>query len=145
MTDLSKRYAFDSCQHLKAGFWFGFHLLPAHMIDPWFGVEPGARLTRYKYRSFDPLASPQAKSQDELHPAIDAGLRVGVDFHPVRKFKPLAVGVYGALIFAIIADEDIDHNHDNGPNNSSPFGNNDHPGSSFYTTLAFGARGSLQF
>ncbi len=144
-TDLSKRYAFDSCQYFKAGFWFGFHLRPSHFIDPWFGFEPGARLTTYQFRSFDPFGSPQAQSQSNAGPAIDAGLRVGVDFHPIRSFKALGVGVYGAFILTLIADENVDHNDNNG-NSASPFNNNnDNGGPATYISLAFGARGSLQF
>lgn len=144
-TDLSTRYSFDSCQHARAGFWFGFHLLPAHVVDPWLGVEPAFRLTKYSYRSFDAFASPPLGSATHVSPAIDAGLRAGVDIHPIRSFKPLGIGVYGALIFAIIADEDVDK-HDSNGQTTSPFNNNnDGSGPAFYTSLAFGARGSLQF
>src|ERR1019366_2554775 len=80
--DLSVRNSFQSCTFAKAGLELAIHFLPAHAIDPWIAVEPGARMTFYDFTSFDPLSATTARTSSGL-PALDVGGRVGVDWHPL--------------------------------------------------------------
>lgn len=146
--DLSRRVSFGACRYIKAGFEVVVHLLPAHTIDPWLGIEPGFRLTLYDYRSFDPLTGVSAGQDGRAAPALDAGLRVGIDWHPARSWRPWAIGPFGALV-ATIAAEENPASHDSGQQLGQQlplgFSSDTHTGPSSYLSVFFGLRSSLAF
>jgi len=141
--DLGVRVSFRSCTYLKAGLQLVVHFLPAHAVDPWIAVEPAARLALYDYSTFDPLTGATARSSPGL-PTFDVGGRLGVDWHPVRAFRPWAIGLFGSLVYTPIADESPAHNAGNTA--AAP------PGASsgsvpleHYFSVVFGLRSSLAF
>jgi PEGA domain len=150
-TDLDLRYSFQSCTYAKAGFQIAVHLLPAHRFDPWLAFEPGFRLTFFQYRHFDPLGEQQDVSNDGgPTPALDLGLRVGLDWHPVASYRPWAIGPYASVVVTPLANENPANNNNgnnNGGNNDLQPGNNDNGnnGPASYVSLFFGLRTSLAF
>ena len=141
--DLSVRNSFQSCTFAKAGLELAVHFLPAHAIDPWIAVEPGARMTFYDFTSFDPLSGTSATTSSGL-PALDVGGRVGVDWHPVRSFRPWALGVYGSLVYTVIADENPATNAGN-DTTAPPGVHNGGINPVQYFSMFFGLRSSLTF
>jgi len=141
--DLSVRNSFQSCTFAKAGLQLAIHFLPAHAIDPWIAVEPGARLTFYDFTSFDPLSASTSHSSSSL-PALDVGGRVGVDWHPVRSFRPFALGLYGSLVYTAIANENPATNAGN-DTAAPPALHNGGINPVQYFSLFFGLRSSLTF
>ena len=150
-TDLEVRYSFQSCIYAKAGFQIAVHLLPAHRFDPWIAFEPGFRLTFFHYRGFDPLGEQRNISDSGPMPALDFGLRVGLDWHPVATYRPWAIGPYASLVVTPIANENPaqnsnSNNNNNGANNNLQPGNSDNgSGPASYVSLFFGLRTSLAF
>jgi hypothetical protein len=150
-TGLDVRDSFRSCAYAKAGFQIAVHFLPAHRFDPWFAIDPGFRLTFFDYRTYDPLGQQQPNSgaNTRPEPAVDLGLRVGLDWHPVAGYRPWAIGPYASLVFTPIANENPaqnDNNNNNGGNNNLQPGNviTDN-GPATYLSLFFGLRTSLAF
>jgi hypothetical protein len=141
--DLSVRNSFQSCTFAKAGLQLAIHFLPAHAIDPWIAVEPGARLTFYDFNSFDPLSGSTSKTSSAL-PALDVGGRVGVDWHPVRSFRPWALGLYGSLVYTAIANENPATNAGN-DSTAPPGVHNGGINPVQYFSVFFGLRSSLTF
>jgi hypothetical protein len=141
--DLSVRNSFQSCTFAKAGLEFAVHFLPAHAIDPWIAVEPGARMTFYQFTSFDPLSGTTAKTSSGL-PALDVGGRVGVDWHPVRTFRPWAIGAYTSLVYTAIANENPATNAGN-DTTAPPALHNGGINPVQYFSVFFGLRSSLTF
>jgi hypothetical protein len=141
--DLSVRNSFQSCTFAKAGLELAIHFLPAHAIDPWIAVEPGARMTFYDFTSFDPLSATTARTSSAL-PALDVGGRVGVDWHPARSFRPWALGLYGALVYTVIADENPATNAGN-DTTAPPAVHNGGINPVQYFSFFFGLRTSLTF
>jgi len=141
--DLSVRSSFQSCTFAKAGLELAIHFLPAHAIDPWIAVEPGARMTFYQLTSFDPLSGTTTKTSSSL-PAFDVGGRVGVDWHPARSFRPWAVGLYGSLVYTPIANENPATNAGN-DTTAPPALHNGGINPVQYFSVFFGLRSSLTF
>jgi hypothetical protein len=141
--DLSVRNSFQSCTFAKAGLELTVHILPAHAIDPWIAVEPGARMTFYDFTSFDPLGGGTSKTSSSL-PALDLGGRAGVDWHPVRTFRPWALGLYGSLVYTAIANENPATNAGN-DSTAPPALHNGGISPVQYFSLFFGVRSSLTF
>ncbi len=151
-TDLALRYSFQSCTYAKAGFQIAVHFLPAHRFDPWIAFEPGFRLTFFHYQGFDPLGEQPNVSDPGPMPALDFGLRVGLDWHPVTAYRPWAIGPYASLVVTPIANENPAQNNNNssnsnGGNSNLQPGNGDNSdnGPASYVSLFFGLRTSLAF
>jgi hypothetical protein len=141
--DLSVRNSFDSCTYAKAGLELLIHFLPAHAVDPWIAIDPGARLTFYDFDSYDPLAGTSTHSNKQL-PALDVGGRVGLDWHPAPSFRAWAVGAWGGLVYTPLADENPARNA--GDNDNAPPGvHNGGINSVQYWSVTFGLRSSLAF
>jgi hypothetical protein len=147
-TGLDVRYSFRSCIYAKAGFQIGVHFLPAHRFDPWIAIDPGFRLTFFDYRQYDPLGEqPNGGTSTRPEPAIDLGLRVGLDWHPVADYRPWAIGPYASLVVTPIANENPAQNNNNngGNNNLQPADVVTDNGPGTYLSLFFGLRTSLAF
>jgi hypothetical protein len=141
--DLAVRNSFQSCDYAKAGLELGIHFLPARAVDPWISVEPGARLTHYDFASFDPLDGTTRQTSTAL-PAFDVGGRLGVDWHPVASFHPWAVGVFGSVVYTVIANENPATNAGNDANAPPGIHNGGINPVSYFSVL-FGLRSSLAF
>jgi hypothetical protein len=141
--DLSVRNSFSSCTFARAGLQLGVHFLPAHAIDPWILVEPGGRMTFYDVASYDPLTGTTSRTSAQL-PAFDVGARAGVDAHPVKAFRPWAIGLFGSLVYTPIANENPVPNAGNDAN--APAGiHNGGINPVHYFSVFFGLRSSLAF
>jgi len=141
--DLSVRNSFLSCNFARAGLQLGIHFLPAHAIDPWISADAAGRLTFFDVASFDPLTGTTSRSSTSL-PAFDVGGRLGVDWHPVKAFRPWAIALYGSVVYTVIADENPVANAGNDAN--APSGLHDggiNPVQ--YFSVGFGLRSSLVF
>jgi len=149
--DLAVRYSFSACRYAKAGLEVVVHFLPAHAFDPWLGVEPGFRATFYDFTRYDPLSGQRSSGHDTM-PAIDVGVRLGLDWHPARGYRPWALGPFASLVVTPVADESPDHDGgNNGGNNGGsssptpPGSNSDTSGPVHYLSVYFGLRSSLTF
>jgi len=152
---LEQRWSFKSCRALKAGLQVVVHFLPAHRIDPWFGVEPGFRLGIYHFTVFDPLSG-QSNNGDDVEPNVDLGARAGVDWHPLASFRPWAIGVFGSVMFSIAGEPKANNSGccgdtQNGipvgaaPNENNGNNNGGGGGPDTYLSVFFGLRTSLAF
>jgi hypothetical protein len=141
--DLSVRNSFQSCTFADAGLEFAIHFLPAHAVDPWISVDPGARMTFYQLTSFDPLSATTTKTSSAL-PALDVGGRAGVDWHPVKTFRPWAIGLYGSVVYTPIANENPATNAGN-DTTAPPGVHNGGINPVQYFSVYFGLRSSLTF
>jgi hypothetical protein len=148
-TDIAVRYSYSSCKYLKAGFVFAVHVLPAHAFDPWIAFEPAFRLGFYTYRQYDPLGEQPTSTVDSSPtPALDLGLRIGLDWHPVDTYRAWAFGPYAGLVYTPVAEEDPPHatGGSNGQGNGDlqpP--SNDGDGPAHYLSIVFGLRTSLSY
>jgi hypothetical protein len=149
-TGLDVRYSFRSCIYAKAGFQIAVHFLPAHRFDPWIAVDPGFRLTFFDYHQYDPLGEqPNGGTSTRPEPAVDLGLRIGLDWHPVADYRPWAIGPYASLVVTPVANENPAQNNNNnnngGNNNLQPGEVTPDNGPATYLSLFFGLRTSLAF
>ncbi|HSQ63196.1 MAG TPA: PEGA domain-containing protein [Polyangiaceae bacterium] len=137
--DVDVRYGFSSCLFVKPGLELVVHILPRSRFDVTLGAEAGFRFQFVQYASYDPLHAQSAPGSAFL-PGIDAGGRLGIDYHPVARLSHWSVGVFGSFIMTIIGQEAPDNN--GGP--GIPPSNDQSKGMS-YPWLLFGARTSLIF
>jgi hypothetical protein len=142
--DLSVRSSFQSCSFAKAGLLFTIHFLPAHPFDPWIALEPAGRLTFFNLAAFDPLTGTTAQQSPTL-PALDVGVRLGLDWHPVGAKHAWALGAFASLVYTPFALEDSAKNAGNDANAPAGLvhGGSDTPVQYFSTV--FGLRTSLAF
>jgi hypothetical protein len=142
--DLSVRSSFQSCSYAKAGLLLTLHFLPARAFDPWVAFEPAGRLSFYNFAAFDPLTGTTAQQSTTL-PALDVGMRLGLDWHPVGAMHAWAVGLFAALVYSPLALEDSAKNAGNDANAPSGLSHGGSDAPVQYFSTAFGLRTSLAF
>ena len=155
-SDLDVRYAFHSCLYFKPGLQFAIHFTPRSKVDVWTSIDAGFSLTSVSGNQFDPVTGrTTAISGDEgLLPGIEAGGRLGVDYHPLMR-APVgeqrtptaarwAVGVFAAFTYTIIGNDTPHNNGNSGGPSTPPTPNNNDKGGQ-WPWLLFGARTSLAF
>jgi hypothetical protein len=153
--DLDVRYAFHSCLYAKSGLQFALHFTPRSKVDVWTSIDAGLSATFVNGTQFDPLTGKAAPISDDhsLLPGIEAGARLGVDYHPL-KHAPVgerrtptaarwAVGLFAAFTYTIIGNDRPDNFNNNG--GSTPPTNNDNNHNGSFPWMLFGARTSLTF
>lgn len=157
VSDLDVRYSAHSCLYFKPGLQFALHFAPRSKVDVWMSLDAGFSVTSITGTQFDPVTgrlTPIA-SDAGLLPAIEAGARLGVDYHPLMR-APVgetrtptaarwAVGAFAAFTYTVFGDEGAHDNGNHGGSSTPPTSsNNDNKGGQ-WPWLLFGARTSLAF
>lgn len=153
--DFDVRYAFHGCTYVKPGLQFALHFLPRSKVDVWTSIDAGFSGTFISGLQLDPLTgrSEPITTNGGVLPGIEAGARLGVDYHPLMH-APVgetrtptaarwAVGVFASFTYTIIGNDGPDDN--GGSCCAKPPTNNNTKKDANWPWLLFGARTSLTF
>ena len=101
--DYGPRNQFLWCRYMMPGLQLYVHVRPDSKIDPYVGIAPGFRFGFARWREYS--AGVEQGEREEFFPAIVAGVRAGVDYHPRGSSEGWVIGGYFESAITGIGDE----------------------------------------